>query len=256
MTYFIIATVALSASLLTFFSGFGLGTILTPFFALFFPLEIAIALTGIVHFLNNIFKLGLTKQHINVEVLKRFGIPAFLAAFLGAYLLTTIGTSEPFYSWGANHQFKITWLKIIMAALMLFFALFEIVPSLRDLAFDKKYLSFGGVLSGFLGGFSGHQGALRSAFLIRYGLSKEALVATGVAIACIIDITRLSIYYDRFLKNDLQNQFPLIATATIAAFIGAYFGNKLLKKVTINRIQQFVAIMLIVIAVLLGGGVI
>lgn len=256
MTYFIIAIVALSASLLTFFSGFGLGTILTPFFALFFPLEIAVALTGVVHFLNNIFKLGLTKQYINGEVLKRFGIPAFFAALLGAYLLTTIGTSEPIYGWGENNHFKVTWLKVIMAVLMLFFALFEILPSLNALSFDKKYLSLGGLLSGFLGGFSGHQGALRSAFLIRYGLSKEALVATGVAIACIIDVTRLSIYYDRFLKTDLQNQFPLIALATIAAFIGAYFGNKLLKKVTIHRIQQFVAIMLIVIAVLLGIGVI
>lgn len=256
MTYFIITIVAFVASLLTFFSGFGLGTLLTPFFALFFPLEIAVALTGIVHFLNNIFKLGLTKRHINGEVLLRFGVPAFLAAFLGAYLLTTIGISEPFYTWGTANQFHVTWLKVIMAILMLFFALFEIIPALRDLAFDKKYLSIGGILSGFLGGFSGHQGALRSAFLIRYGLSKEALVATGVAIACIIDVTRLSIYYNRFLKTDLQEQFPLIATATIAAFIGAYFGNKLLKKVTINGIQKFVAFMLIVIAVLLAAGII
>jgi uncharacterized protein len=256
MSYIVIAIVALLASLLTFFSGFGLGTILTPFFAFFFPLEIAVALTGIVHFFNNIFKFAITSPHINKAVLLRFGLPAFFAAFLGAYLLTTMGESSAIYRWGANGRFQITWLKIAMSLLMIFFALFEILPSLRTLAFDKKYLSIGGILSGFLGGFSGHQGALRSAFLLRYGLSKEALVATGVAIACIIDITRLSIYYERFLKSNLQAQFPLLATATIAAFIGAYFGNKLLKKMTIDSIQQFVATMLIVIAVLLGMGVI
>lgn len=57
MELIILCLAALIASLLTFFSGFGLGTILTPVFAIFFPLEIVVALTGVVHFLNNIFKL-------------------------------------------------------------------------------------------------------------------------------------------------------------------------------------------------------
>jgi len=51
MDYFVIALVAFTASLLTFFSGFGLGTLLTPAFALFFPINLAVALTAIVHFL-------------------------------------------------------------------------------------------------------------------------------------------------------------------------------------------------------------
>ena len=56
MSVILICAVALAASCLTFFSGFGLGTILMPVFAIFFPLEIAIALTAVVHFLNNIFR--------------------------------------------------------------------------------------------------------------------------------------------------------------------------------------------------------
>ena len=61
MELFVIAAVALIASLLTFFSGFGLGTILTPVLVIFFPVEIAIALTGIVHLLNNFFKIAISK---------------------------------------------------------------------------------------------------------------------------------------------------------------------------------------------------
>ena len=45
------------------------------------------------------------------------------------------------------------------------------------------FLAAGGLLSGFLGGLSGHQGALRSAFLIKCGLSKEVFIASGVVIA-------------------------------------------------------------------------
>ena len=42
----LISFVALAASVLTFFSGFGLGTILTPFMAIFFPVETAVRLSG------------------------------------------------------------------------------------------------------------------------------------------------------------------------------------------------------------------
>ena len=59
MEYILIPIVALLASALTFFSGFGLGTLLLPAFALFFPVDVAIALTAIVHFLNNTFKFVL-----------------------------------------------------------------------------------------------------------------------------------------------------------------------------------------------------
>ena len=53
----IVALVALFASGLTLFSGFGLGTVLMPVFAVLFPLPVAIAATAVVHLANNVFKL-------------------------------------------------------------------------------------------------------------------------------------------------------------------------------------------------------
>ena len=46
MEFVVIAIVSAGASLLTLFSGFGLGTILMPAFAVFFPLDIAISLAA------------------------------------------------------------------------------------------------------------------------------------------------------------------------------------------------------------------
>lgn len=54
-------TIALAASLtagLTLYSGFGLGTLLMPVFAIFFPVEMAVVATAIVHVTNNVFKIG------------------------------------------------------------------------------------------------------------------------------------------------------------------------------------------------------
>lgn len=55
MEILIISVAAFVVAILTFFSGFGLGTILTPVFMIFFPADLAIGLTGIVHFFNNNF---------------------------------------------------------------------------------------------------------------------------------------------------------------------------------------------------------
>jgi uncharacterized membrane protein YfcA len=83
----IVCGVALLASGLTLFSGFGLGTLLLPAFVLFFPPDTAVAMTAVVHFLNNIFKLILLGRNANLRIALRFGLPAILAAFAGAWLL-------------------------------------------------------------------------------------------------------------------------------------------------------------------------
>lgn len=257
MEYLIICLAALLGSGLTLFSGFGLGTLLVPVFGLFFPIEIAIVLTAIVHFLNNLFKLLLLGKNASAHVVLRFGIPAIVFAFLGAYLLSLLSDSLPLtrYAMG-NRTFEIMPIKLTIGVLLLFFSLFEVIPSLAKLQFDKKYLPLGGILSGFFGGLSGNQGALRAAFLIRANLSKESFIATGVVIACLVDISRLSVYSKQIINNHNQFDYTLLGLATLSAFVGAYFGNKLLKKVTIKTIQNLVTAMLIIFSVLLIMGII
>ena len=256
MDYFVICLAALIGSGLTLFSGFGLGTLLVPVFGLFFPIEIAIILTAIVHFLNNLFKLVLLGRSANINVVLRFGIPAIIFAFLGAYILSLLTDTPALMDYQlGNYTFEIQPIKLIIGIVLLFFSLFEVVPSLSNLQFDKKYLPIGGILSGFFGGLSGNQGALRAAFLIRANLSKQSFIATGVVIACLVDISRLSIYTGKIIKHHTNFDYTLITLATLSAFIGAYFGNKLLAKVTIKTIQNIVTVMLILFSVLLILGI-
>ena len=257
MQEIIIAVIALLASALTFFSGFGLGTILLPAFAVFFPVDLAIALTAIVHFLNNVFKFILTGKSVNKGVLLKFGLPSIVAAFFGALLLNYLSHLQPLFSWNfSGKEFQVTPIKFIIALLLIFFALFDIIPKLKNLQFSKKHLPVGGLISGFFGGLSGHQGALRSAFLIRAGLSKETFIATGIAIACLIDMTRLSVYFKNIIAVKDSIDWSLVITATFSAFAGAVIGNKVLKKMTIETVQMFVAVALIIFAVFLGLGII
>lgn len=256
MELIILCFAALVTSLLTFFSGFGLGTILTPVFAIFFPIEIAIALTGVVHFLNNIFKLALVGLHADKRVVLRFGVPAFLFAFIGALVLVSISHFPPLYSYSiSGKEFFITPVKLVVSILLIFFALMESMPYLKNIQMGKS-LILGGVLSGFFGGLSGNQGALRSAFLIKAGLSKESFIATGIVIACLVDFSRLGVYFTRFSQSGLKENITLVVAATLSAFIGAFMGSRLLKKVTLEIVQVAVSIMLILLSVAIGLGLV
>lgn len=156
-------------------------------FSLFFPVEISIALTGVVHFFNNIYKLILVGKNANKRVLIFFGIPAVIASFLGAYLLINIIEITLLYEYYIGARlFTIIPVKLIISILLILFAIIELLPFLKKLNFKQKHLPIGGFLNGFFGGLSGHQGALRSAFLIKYGLTKEVFIGSAVVISSFV----------------------------------------------------------------------
>lgn len=257
MEIVIICTVAFMAAILTFFSGFGLGTLLTPVFMLFFPVEWAIGLTGVVHFFNNLFKLVLVGKKADRAVLLRFGVPAVIAAMAGSWLLVNIPDMEPLFSYQIEGKtFEVYPVKFIVSILLIIFASMDLIPYFKKLEFSKNKLPLGGIMSGFFGGLSGNQGALRSAFLIKAGLSKEAFIGTAVVVSTFVDITRLSVYASRFSHSGLNENLTLVICATLAGITGSFIGNKLLKKVTLHFLQITVAILLIVISLALGTGLI
>jgi uncharacterized membrane protein YfcA len=252
----IVCIAALLASALTLFSGFGLGTLLMPVVALFFPLEQAIAMTAMVHLANNLFKIGLLGRKADGSVLLKFGLPAVVAAFVGAALLLYLGEAEPIYEYeafGNNQQVSI--LKLVIGALIVLFVVLELSPIFAKTALDQKWLPIGGVISGFFGGLSGHQGAFRSMFLIKAGLQKEAFVATGVVLAVMVDIARMAIYGADISTQGHAVEWPLVIGASLSAFTGAYVGAKVLKKVTFRSVQLIVSGLLIVVGVGLIAGV-
>jgi uncharacterized membrane protein YfcA len=236
LTLLLIAGVAFAASLLTFFSGFGLGTILLPVFVLSFDIEIAIVLTAIVHFLNNAFKFFLTGKNLDSKILIRFGAPALLCSFLGALVLKQLSLA------GET-------LNIVVGTLMIAFAFIELLPMFRNRRLPEKWILIGGALSGFFGGLSGHQGAFRSIFLVRSTQSKETFVATGIAIALLVDLARLTIYIPSFKHLATATYGPKLIIAIAASFLGAMAGQRTLKKVTLAWVQNVVAIVLILLGI-------
>jgi len=88
------------------------------------------------------------------------------------------------------------------------------------------------------------------------GLTKEAFVATGVVIACMVDITRLAVYWPKFAEIRNELDISIMTASVLAAFTGAYIGRKLLGKIELAWLMKLVAIMLVMFGVLMLIGVI
>ncbi|MCZ6669614.1 MAG: TSUP family transporter [Acidobacteria bacterium] len=260
MNYLVVTAAALLAAVISLFSGFGLGTILMPVLALFFPVEAAIAATAAVHLANNLFKGMLFGKFARFPVVIRFAVPAGLLAIVGAWALQTLAGSPPLLEYRiAGLLFAPTPIGLLVGAVILTFALFELLPGLDRLTFDPRFLSIGGALSGFFGGLSGHQGAVRTAFLSRAGLGKEAFIGTMILCAIVVDVVRLLVYGAHGFggKGFFSGRFTdsgLIPAAVFAAFLGSWIGTRLVRKVTLGGLHRLIGILLILFALALASG--
>ncbi len=232
-----------------------------PVLALLFPVPIAVAATAVVHLCNNLFKLALVGRHANLAVVTKFGLTAALGAVIGSLVLLRLAAAPVLLRYelfGATRE--IASVQLAIGLLIMVFALLELSPRVARLAIPARYLPLGGLASGFFGGLSGNQGALRAAFLIRAGLDKNSFVGTSVVCSVIVDTLRITIYGLAFFGNTDWLSDPhlrqTVLVAIIAAFSGAFIGVRLLQKVTLRFVQLTVATLMLLIGAGLALGLV
>jgi uncharacterized membrane protein YfcA len=228
---FIIVVTPFLGALATFFTGFGLNTILVPVFMIYFDAPLAVLMAGIVHLCNNILKVALTARSINWNLFRNFGLPALLFAFIGAQLLNTVkDTIGP-------------QLTPVFGGIFILFALLELFNWKLPLQ-GPWAMRIGGILSGFFGGFSGHQGALRALFLSKLKMKPIVFVATTAFISLLVDLTRVSVY---FSGSWFYNYYPtyIMLYCVPSALAGTLIGRKYIKKVNHAKLSIIVGVALL-----------
>jgi uncharacterized membrane protein YfcA len=250
-----ICLAAFVAGGLTLYSGFGLGTLLMPVMALFMPVEKAIAVTAVVHFINNLGKLAVVGRHAAKPVVLQFGLPALVAAILGAWALGWLsGLTSALHYRLFGYQFEVLPVKAVVAVLLLGFVLLELNAGEHTLQMDRRYLAVGGLVSGFFGGLSGHQGAFRSAFLAKSGLTKQQFLGTGVVIACLVDFSRLAVYSAPLSLDSIEEHAGAFIAIVTSTLLGTLLGARYIEQITMRRIHLLIAALLTIIALGLGSG--
>lgn len=239
MSLALVFAAALGASLLSFFTGFGLGTLLMPVLALFVSLPEAVAMTAVVHLIGNLAKSGALLKRAHGRTVLAFGLPALLAAFAGAELLLHLPKAQ---------------LPRMLGLLIAGMGALELWPRFQAWSVAPRYLPLGGLLSGFLGGLSGHQGALRSAFLLRLDLEPATYIATGAGIACLVDLARLAVYGQGLSALGAGGDGPLLLAGILGALVGVLGGLRLIHKTTLPALRWAVGLGLMALGLAMAGG--
>ena len=215
---------AFLAAALTVPAGFGLSTILTPLVLFLLPVHEAVAVVAIVHCAHNAGKYIALKDAVDFNAFRRYGIWLVGGSVVGALLQNQV-PNDP---------------------LLLLVGIFLVV--LPVLTISEKWTGYripeandrlGGFGSGFMGGLSGHQGALRAMFLTTRLPDKMAYAATASVLALCVDLSRIPVYFF-FRTEEISNEIPLIVILVISALLGVRVGKKWLQSLKSSQIHNIV----------------
>jgi uncharacterized membrane protein YfcA len=241
-------------ALLTFFSGFGLGALLLPAIAIIFPVAIAVVVVAFIHLLHHVWKILFLWKNIYWPVVYRFGIPASCAAIPGALLFVYFSTSKPIFQYCVGPlTASVEPIKIIVGLSLILCAVLEGVAK-HTIVIKERWLPLGGALSGFLGGVSGHQGAVRSLFLLHLNLGNTQFVATSAVLAIGVDVVRLAVYGLSVAALFHAINIRFVALLALATLAGDLVGKLVLEHVTVRFVHRVVLAMLCILgtALILG----
>jgi uncharacterized membrane protein YfcA len=233
------SAVSILAGALAAVTGFGIGSLLTPFLAVATGTKLAVAAVAIPHFVGTVQRFWLVRRHVDRRVLWRFGIASAIGGLAGA-LLNTQGSSRL--------------LAIVFGVAVGLAGFSELTGWMRRVRWGARAASAAGMVSGLLGGLVGNQGGIRSAALLGFDVPKESFVATATAIALFVDVARLPVYLVA-QGPEILALWPVLVAASAAALIGTAIGTRVLGRLPQDRFHRVVGVALIALgAFMIGGG--
>jgi uncharacterized membrane protein YfcA len=222
----LIFVVAAAAGAVASVTGFGIGSLLTPVFAVTLDTRIAVAAVAIPHVIGTALRFARLRVAPDRRVLWSFGLTSAAGGLAGALFHGSAGGP---------------WLSALFGGLLLFTCLSELAGWAARMRFTGWAAWLAGALSGLLGGLVGNQGGIRSAALLGFDLSRETFVATATAIALFVDAARLPLYL--WTSGDaLADRTAWIAIGTAGVVAGTLIGERLLASIPERRFRLVVAI--------------
>ena len=206
--------ITILAAALTVPAGFGLATMLTPVILFWLPPHEAIAVVAIIHGAHNAWKLKLLRSSVDFTAVKRYGWALVIGAIIGAVLHSHI-PSDP--------------LLLVVGVALIVLPILSVTERWTNIRLPDTEDRIGGFGSGFFGGLTGHQGALRAMFLQKRLPDKVAYAATASILALAVDLTRIPIYI-MFEGSAILDEYILIPCLVLSAILGVNLGKLWLTK--------------------------
>ena len=215
---------AFVAAALTVPAGFGLSPLLTPLVLFVLPVLEAVAVVGIVHCAHNVGKFYSLRESVDFSAFRRYGIWLVVGAVIGALLQNQVSSAP---------------LLLLVGIFLIILPILTISEKWTGYKISEANDQIGGFGSGFMGGLSGHQGALRAMFLTRRLPDKMTYAATASVLALCVDLSRIPVYIF-FRSDEIINHLSLTTILVISALIGVRVGKKWLLSLKSSQIHFMV----------------
>jgi uncharacterized membrane protein YfcA len=221
MALFVIFLSGLRAFTLSAICGGGAGLMLIPILGRLLPISQIPAALSIGTFTSSATRLVAFRKNINWYIVKFFVPAALPAVWLGAFLLKFLNPHV---------------LGIIMGVFLI-----SNLPFLFKKPKELKHtgrpanimLVIIGFLAGFLSGVTGAVGLLFNRFYLRYGLTKEEIIATRAANEIILHLVKIILYT---LFGLLSRHVLLMGTVVALSAVASTWTTKYI----LPRISDFV----------------
>jgi uncharacterized membrane protein YfcA len=191
--------------------GFGIGSLMTPFLLTRLQPTLAVAAVALPHLVATAIRFIQHRRAIDRAVILRFGLPSAGGGLIGAFLLGAMDDA---------------WLFVLLGTLLVATAVANLTSGFGGWRPRPAGAVVLGALSGLFGGLAGNQGGLRAAGLLAFDLSPRAYLATGTAVALLIDAARTPVYLLR-AGGELVGLATPIAVATAGCVIGTMLGERI-----------------------------
>ena len=230
---FLVAVVGFLAGIVAAVSGFGIGSLLTPTFALEAGTKAAVAAVAIPHVIGTAQRFWILRRHVDRRMLLAFGLTSAAGGLVGAL---------------AHVWLSSRYLTIVFGVLLILAGIAEATGWMAKVRWGRRTAWIAGALSGAFGGLVGNQGSIRSAAMLGFDVPKEAFVATATAIGLFVDGARLPVYLAT-QWDDIAQQWPLIVAASIGVCAGTTIGAKLLARIPRSMFRRIVAVLLFALGI-------
>jgi hypothetical protein len=228
---------SLAAGAIASVAGFGVGSVLTPVFALRLDTRLAVAAVSLPHLAATSLRLWMMRRDVDWRLLRGFGLASAAGGLAGALLQSRAGGRT---------------LDLVFGGLLLMAGLGELTGLARRVRLRGRAAWVAGALSGVFGGLVGNQGGIRSAALLGFDVPRDAFVATATAIALAVDLARMPVYLISE-REGLVRVAGLVALATAGAIGGTLVGQRLLARIPDRVFRRVIAVLLLALGAYMIG---
>lgn len=215
MTLAMLVAASIAAGAIASVAGFGIGTVLTPVFALQVDMKLAVAAVAVPHLVATTLRLWMMRRHVDWRIVRTFGVMSAAGGLAGALL---------------QQRLRGPGLVMVFGGLLIFAGLTGLTGAMERIRLGRTAAWITGVLSGVFGGLVGNQGGIRAAALLGFDVRPSAFVASATAAALMVDLARMPVYLVQEADR-LPDLAGPIALAAIGAVVGTIGGERVLRRI-------------------------